>query len=815
MNRSLIERALGLAILLLVSWMAPAQEVGTVTGQVTVEGVEDDRATDILVRLEGTDHVTMTGEGGTFCLENVPYGDYSVILSSIFIEPVRETLSVRKPQVRVRYCVRPSDVTLDELMVEGTSAKRRVELSGFSVDVMKPEALSKFTLSTTEILDRLPGVRIRQTGGVGSRMNINVNGMSGNAIRTFINGIPQSNYGGSFSLRSIPSAMIERIEVYKGVVPAYLSEDALGGAINVILKDQAESQLVLSYSGGSFCTHRGNLYGSYDLGRGALLSLATYYNYSKNNYYVWGEGIDIEDSQGNIVERGTRARRFHDAYDDLGTRVALSLHERPWADQFTVTGIFSKGYKEIQHGAKMNRVYGNRHRRSHMLAGEIAYRKSDLLVDGLELDAMLTYTDNTRLLVDTIPDRYDWSGHPIMRPDGTPLQTGFGAEVKSGLTEGPSLQTDRSHALLLRAGVGYTFLEDHTLTARAQVNIFRRDSEDAKMPKHLKAVDQRKWSDKAVYSLSEENSWLDGRLRSTLFVKLFDQRVRAVMALNNPETGKLEDTPIDKRQTFTGFGGSLSLRLLDRLYLHTSLERAIRLPGEVELFGNAAANVTQSADLRPERSNNFNIGFNGGAYRLGPLALTGGATFFIRDTHDMIREGIVMSALADYTFYENIESILTRGFDSELTMRLWDRLTLSGSFSLFVGLFNTKVDKNGMPHSYYGLPLKNEPSQKGNLNATYLLPNLLAEGDYLTLGANLNYVNRFSVDWIIHGDERENKAFVPQQNPLDLSLSYTMPGERFTLSFDAKNVFNQQLFDNFALQKPGRAFYGKLTYTLK
>jgi len=30
---------------------------------------------------------------------------------------------------------------------------------------------------------------------------------------------------------------------------------------------------------------------------------------------------------------------------------------------------------------------------------------------------------------------------------------------------------------------------------------------------------------------------------------------------------------------------------------------------------------------------------------------------------------------------------------------------------------------------------------------------------------------------------------------------------------DAKNIFNKEAYDNFAVQKPGRAFYVKLNYT--
>lgn len=104
------------------------------------------------------------------------------------------------------------------------------------MNVIETQEAAKRNIQTNELLGQSAGVRIRQNGGLGSSVNYNLNGMSGNAIRIFIDGIPISTYGSSFNLNSIPPALIDRIEVYKGVVPAHLADDALGGAINVILK---------------------------------------------------------------------------------------------------------------------------------------------------------------------------------------------------------------------------------------------------------------------------------------------------------------------------------------------------------------------------------------------------------------------------------------------------------------------------------------------------------------------------------------------------------------------------------------------------
>lgn len=786
----------------ILSFTAEAQspKVGTIRGRLEVKGSED--LEDIAISLDGTKYRTLTDDQGNFELLGVPYGIYRLNISSLFIEPDQHKIVLNKPLLELRYQIKASHTELETVVVTGASAKRRTELSGFSVNVLELDATSKLSLSTSEVLDRLPGTRIRSSGGLGSRTNININGMSGESIRTFINGVPQSSYGGSFSLRSIPSSMIERVEVYKGVVPAYLSDDALGGAINIILKNRRSNQLVVSYSAGSFNTHLANLYGSYYLGRGFMLSASLYYNYSKNNYWVWGKDIFYEHGNGQIT-KVDKVRRFHDAYRDYGTRLALSLNDRSWVDQLSLNVIASGGYKEIQHGARMNRVYGNRHRNSRMIAVETSYRKDDILTDGLSLDIQLSYTNNQRVVVDTVPYRYDWSGHPIVDSNNQPIMTDFGAEVKSGITGGPSLQTDISHTFTTRASLAYTFLEHHTLTARWQGTYFLRDSYDPLVPKYITPPDQNKKSLKSIASLSLENSWLEGRLKNSLFYKQYFQKVHAIMELNNPTTGDLENTPVESAISFHGIGGTLSYKVLDRLYLHASAERAIRLPSELELFGSVGSNVVQMPNLRPERSNNFNLGTNFGTYNLGSVGISGSVTLFLRDTRDMIREKIGTGAI-DFSYFENVDNILSRGIDTECSLSLWDKFFLTGSYSY------TKATYNNRNESIYGLPLRHEPPHKANLNLRYLIPDLGAEGNTLTLGVNLFYVSKFPVDLEIY-----STPYVPFQSPVGLSISYTMLKGALTASFDAKNILNQQIFDNYALQKPGRAFYGKLVYTLQ
>ncbi|MBO5672576.1 MAG: TonB-dependent receptor, partial [Alistipes sp.] len=51
---------------------------------------------------------------------------------------------------------------------------------------------------------------------------------------------------------------------------------------------------------------------------------------------------------------------------------------------------------------------------------------------------------------------------------------------------------------------------------------------------------------------------------------------------------------------------------------------------------------------------------------------------------------------------------------------------------------------------------------------------------------------------------------VPNQFSHNIALSYTLKDGKYNISFECRNLTNEKLYDNFSLQKAGRAFYGKL-----
>ncbi len=102
---------------------------------------------------------------------------------------------------------------LNEVIINGKSKETEKETSGYSVNVIKTKEASIRNIQTNELLNTTVGVKIRQNGGLGSDVTYSLNGLSGSSIKIFIDGIPTSIYGSSFSLNSIPPSMIKNIEV--------------------------------------------------------------------------------------------------------------------------------------------------------------------------------------------------------------------------------------------------------------------------------------------------------------------------------------------------------------------------------------------------------------------------------------------------------------------------------------------------------------------------------------------------------------------------------------------------------------------------
>lgn len=172
-----------------------------------------------------------------------------------------------------------------KVVVFGKTKAQVIRESPEAVSVINAKELQGRSISLETILNKTIGLKVGQSGGLGSSSRIIVHGLEGNRIQILWDGIPMSTSDGTFSLDEIPIDIIERIEVYKSIIPARFGCDGLGGAVNIVTKEFCTDYLDASYELGSYRTHKGSVFSRKNFPKsGILLGAGGYYTSAKNDY---------------------------------------------------------------------------------------------------------------------------------------------------------------------------------------------------------------------------------------------------------------------------------------------------------------------------------------------------------------------------------------------------------------------------------------------------------------------------------------------------------------------------------------------------
>lgn len=795
------------SFLMLLSCLTSAVPNGIIVGRVTY--TDGTPVENVVLNLNNTSIYGISDENGNYQLENVPLGMHSIIVKPYGgdIKVVNVELKSDRMRFGIELMATSTSRQLEEVEVKAQSKSQLLKSSGYSVGVVETQQMALQSVQTMELLDRTAGVRIRQNGGMGSANQFTINGLSGNSVRVFIDGIPVRNFGSSFSLSSLAPEQIERIEVYKGVVPAHLSEDALGGAINVVLKKNIRSKnsVIASYSLGSFNTHQANINANYrNDSTGFTVLGSAFYNYTDNNYEVWGDQVFVSEPPTWSLQY-VKARRFHDSYRSYGMNADVGFTNVRWADRFLVGMLLSDMDKDVQHGGTMEVVYGNRRTGQGTRMLNLKYDKR-AIGDKLDVNAFVSFTEAQRWVNDTVPYIYNWLGNRLWNER---TQDYFTWNVGGGEAGKATLANNSERTLAGRANLAYELTEGHRLSVNYLLNRFTRDVTDPLLPQAEQELTETRYLTKQIVGFTYDSRFPDDKLKASAFWKLYLQQVSLAdpLKVNNV----LTSSRVDKSVNNNGYGFALSYALQPGISLLTSFEKAVRLPESTELLGNTSDNVNAAYNLLPERANNFNLGANATLIDKKDHQLRSELHFFFRDIRDMIMRGAESSATGNYSF-ENLGQIRSRGFDLEMNYDYRKKLTVNFNLSVFNARYNLRYDSHGVEYSYYGDRLRNAPYFTSNTYAEYNFGSILQKKSSLKLNYNFGYVHAFFRNWESLGGA--GKAVIPTQLIHDLGLIYGFPGQRLTLSVNAKNLLNAQAFDNWALQKPGRAVYAKVSYRL-
>ena len=365
------------------------------------------------VYLKGTQYGCTTNEQGIYHL-HAPAGKYTLIISAVGFETYEKTIDI-VPNERNKQTVvlKPSITELDEVVVTSTGVNR-VKKSAFNAVAVDTKELHNSTKSLSEALSQLPGMKLRESGGVGSDMQLMLDGFSGKHVKVFIDGVPQEGAGTAFDLNNIPVNFAERIEVYKGVVPVGFGTDALGGVINIVTNKKRRNWFLdASYSYGSFNTHKSYVNFGQTFKNGLMYEINAFQNYSDNDYYIdnyiteFGEDGITESTDKNKIYH---VKRFNDTFHNEAVIGKIGVMDKTWADRLIFSFNYSHFYKEIQTGVYQYVVFGQKHRKGYSFVPSVEYRKRNLLIEGLDISATANYNHNITHNIDTAAYKYNWLG---------------------------------------------------------------------------------------------------------------------------------------------------------------------------------------------------------------------------------------------------------------------------------------------------------------------------------------------------------------------------------------------------------------------
>ena len=174
----------------------------------------------------------ITNERGEYKM-HLPKGVHQVGFFMLSYEELHQRVQIADAKlVELNVVLKPQNAQLDEVIVVAKSGTTRINESAYNAVALDASSLHNSSQDLATALNKVSGVKLRESGGVGSDMQLSLDGFSGKHIKLFIDGVPQEGVGSSFSLNNIPINFAERIEVYKGVVPVGFGSDAIGGVVD-------------------------------------------------------------------------------------------------------------------------------------------------------------------------------------------------------------------------------------------------------------------------------------------------------------------------------------------------------------------------------------------------------------------------------------------------------------------------------------------------------------------------------------------------------------------------------------------------------
>lgn len=684
---------------------------------------------------------------------------------------------------------------LDEMGIEGEGINEAAPVDkktkAESVKVMDATELQGSSATIADATNRSSGVKIRQSGGMGSESKINIRGMEGKNVKVLVDGVPVDNGNGNFSVNDIPIDKIDRIEIYKSYVPERFATDGMGGVINIVTHDLPKSTITGSYSFGSFNTHKASLDAKYVWvidslkSRSIATGISAYYNYSDNDYEFTTPYMD------------TTVTRDHDRYYSYNVLPYVSF-ERFFFDKLTLGVIYNAMDKEIQSKAhRIEEATAN----AQSYGVNLSLEKANLFLKGLSMGLSLSYANGKEAIVDTSHTYYYGWGKDNAREN----KKAFGE-----ITFGGASHIERENQTVVAPwNFDYAFTQNHVLTWSGLYRYESQDPTDKRMVKGQKLNNAGfpGHSHSVVSGLSLENNFWNERIQNVAGIKGYYYIIEAENDGEN-RIQQLVDDYADNKDY--GYSENLRVKIIDQLSVVEEFavkggyQHSLRFPTREEIFGDGMY-VQCAPNLKPEKSDNFTAGAELDLRQLLLLKLHLEFNWFYLLMDDRI---FWNNYAAVPRPYYNSVGTKTTGFEIDVAVDVNEYISLSYNL--------TKQDAESRETDLAfgiakGLTVPNIPTLYMNFGAEFHVGDLLFRDDFFKLYWLANYTDEYYYSWKVSNKQDRS---IPSSFSQDLGVEYSILANKLSWNFEVRNFMDELVYDKYGESKPGRAFATKIKFTL-
>ena len=752
------------------------------------------------ISIKNTKQKTVSDKTGNYQIDILSNGTCLVEVSFVGYKRVRQVI-VLNGNITKDFFLESSANVLNEVVVRGSSQQaeiNRIRQSPMAVTVVDGSKLRGRSSGIEEILTRTSGIKVRKTGGLGSASRISVHGLEGKRVAVYINGFPLNSPDGSFDINDIPIDVIKYIEVYKGIVPAEYGGDGLGGAINIVAReDECDlvgfTQELASFGTSKTLTSAQKLFAK----SGILFNVAFFKNKSKNNYTMSWPVFET-----NLpVSEYRKVRRNNDYYDADFYHVGIGFRKL-YFDKLDLECAFYRNKKGIQ---SLNFDSQHAYMKGFNIMPTLHIEKDDFIFKGLEMKLSLVIPIIQTSLIDTTTTRRQW--------DGTITQA-MGETEDNLLNESHNRQFELRNKFNLK----YTFGQ-HTFNINDQLALSDYRPKDERMNDYL-GFDPSSFPSKMISNnigLCHLYASSNHRFQNSLTISIYYLKSKIFRTSDALSKAQMKDASAPKQtsvnKTYYGFSEGVSYEFWKGVRGKFSFSHNVRLPDTGELFGNGMS-IKPSVNLLPEIGDNLNVGTIIDTRNVMGLTRVQWETNF----YYMYIQNMIRLFPADIrSIYTNLGKTSTMGFDTDLKVDVTPNIYTYFNLTLQDIRDRQKWlnDAKGTDNPTYNKHVPNIPSFYFHYGLEYHAENLLGRNELSRIYMDVSHVGEFDWGWQMStlSDQRK-KWIIPSNDVFTIGLQQSFWHNNISLSFEVENIFDKENYMEFKMPLQGRTFKTKLRFNL-